>query len=444
MTFSTAKASSNANLRTTKANLNVTINVKDYGATGDGTTNDVAAINAAIAALTSHSTLFFPAGKYRLQSSPTGMSSLSYVNITGEQAEIFNDTGSSGGNTLVVDNTCSNFTISNLRFTGNSTVRGNGIHIRMGASNSTIRDCYFQGCSDFGVLVSYGSGGYLTNTNIINCVANATLGDGFHFGSAQDCVIANSSAISTGDDALGIVADYLANPPLRIEVIGFNSYQAGNHAAGGNHGCGIRIVDGAADIHVVGGMHYQPCEAGVYMGRATSTTAYNTRIHLEGVKVAYPLQNASMLGGINCAFSNKVNISGCVVDTSSASGISLLDMNDLTLNGNTVLYPTFRGINSDDGTTTNVASSWNAWTITNNNIIGTPSNESLYFTPASGKTLSNLLVAGNSETGPAAGTSYLFTNRLATAAKIVNNTSMGGRTLSNGGSGLAPTTANNN
>jgi len=40
------------------------INVKDYGAKGDGATNDTVAINAAIAAMVAGSTLFFPPGRY--------------------------------------------------------------------------------------------------------------------------------------------------------------------------------------------------------------------------------------------------------------------------------------------------------------------------------------------------------------------------------------------
>lgn len=40
------------------------INVKEYGAKGDGSTNDTAAINAAIDAMTPGSTLYFPPGRY--------------------------------------------------------------------------------------------------------------------------------------------------------------------------------------------------------------------------------------------------------------------------------------------------------------------------------------------------------------------------------------------
>jgi len=43
----------------------VTINVTTYGATGNGSTNDTAAINNAIAALQPGDTLFFPCGPTR-------------------------------------------------------------------------------------------------------------------------------------------------------------------------------------------------------------------------------------------------------------------------------------------------------------------------------------------------------------------------------------------
>lgn len=43
-------------------------NVRDYGATGDGATDDTAAINAALAALPEGYTLFFPAGVYMISS----------------------------------------------------------------------------------------------------------------------------------------------------------------------------------------------------------------------------------------------------------------------------------------------------------------------------------------------------------------------------------------
>lgn len=433
----------NAHLRTTKGNFNLTVNVRDYGAVGDGATDDRAAINSAIAALVSHGTLYFPAGKYRITGGVTAFASLSYITVTGDGAEIYNDSGASGANTLVFDTTCSHIDVRNLAFTGTASVRGNGIHIRMGASYSTIENCYFQGCSDFGVLVSYGNGGWVSGCKIVNCISVSTLGDGFHIGSAKDTLIANCSSISTGDDGLGIIADYASYQPTRIEVTGFTAYQAGNPAGGGTHGCGIRI-DEAIDVHVVGGQTYQSAEAGLFIGRNSSTTAYNVRIVIEDFKVLSPLQSAGMLGGISVQFSNSTELRGCTVDSPlSASGIALLDCNDLVVTNCTVRNAVLRGIAADDGTTTNVAANWSNWHITGNTMLGATSNETFYITPASGKTITNLIISGNTEMGAPVG-NYIFTNRLATAAKINNNTSLEGRTIVNGGSGVAPTTANNN
>lgn len=442
-TFTTLALNSNANIRTTKANLHLVVNVKDYGAVGDGTTDDRAAINSAISAISSHGGLYFPTGKYRITGALTTFSSLSYIIVYGDSAEIYNDSGASGANTLVFDTTCSHIAVRDLSFTGTATVRGSGIHVRLGASHSIISNCFFQGCSDFAVLASYGSGNWITDVKVSNCTSYNTLGDGFHFGSVTDSGIYNCTAISTGDDGLGIIADYVAYPPTRIEVIGFQSYQAGNPAGGGTHGCGIRI-DEAIDVHVVGGSAYQPAESGLLTSRNASTTAYNTRIKIDSYKVTYPMQVAGQLGGISLAFCNQVELKSCRSENPvSASCFSFLDCNDLSVIGCTAQSPALRGFATDDGTTTNVASNWSNWIFLSNVVNGAPTNEAYYITPSSTRTITNLILSGNTEIGAPAG-NYIFTNRLSGAAKINNNTSMEGRTIANGGSGLAPTLVNNN
>lgn len=443
-TFTTSNWSSNANRRTTKNNLNLTVvNVKDSGATGNGSTDDTAAIQAAAALVTSNGALYFPPGNYRITSGFT-FSGLTNVKIFGDGATINNDSGSAGGNTLVIDNTCLSFEVCNIRFLGTSTVRGSGIHIRLGASHSSIHDCWFQGCSDFGVLVSYGAGSWISDVRVSNCTAYGTLGDGFHFGSVTDSSITNCESQFTGDDGLGIVADTLANAPNRIEVTAFKTIQAGNPAGGGTHGCGIRIADGCVDVHIVGGSDYQPAEAGVYSGRAVSTTVYNARVVVENRKVMYPMQHAGMLGGINITFTNQAELHACRVEASvSGSGFAFLDDNDLVVSGCSSKSNALRAFACDDGTTANVASNWSNWQFIANNSIGTPSNEIYYFTPGSGITITNLTVTGCIETGCSA-TNYIFTNRLAGTPKINNCTSTGGKAIANGGSGVAPTVANNN
>jgi hypothetical protein len=75
-----------------------TVNVQSYGATGNGTTNDTAAINSAIAALTSGATLFFPCGTYLI----TSQLSINASNVTldGGSCAILHDTAS--GTVMVI------------------------------------------------------------------------------------------------------------------------------------------------------------------------------------------------------------------------------------------------------------------------------------------------------------------------------------------------------
>src|SRR5713226_10405647 len=80
------------------------INVMDYGATGNGTTDDTAAINSAIAALQPGDTLSFPCGTYLTTSQLT----INTSNVTVD-----------GGSCAIIRNTASG-TIMVIGVSGNS------------------------------------------------------------------------------------------------------------------------------------------------------------------------------------------------------------------------------------------------------------------------------------------------------------------------------------
>ena len=63
------------------------INVKDYGATGDGVTNDLAAIQLAVDAMSNGSTIVFPQGNYSINDS-INFGSKSNIAVIGEKAKI--------------------------------------------------------------------------------------------------------------------------------------------------------------------------------------------------------------------------------------------------------------------------------------------------------------------------------------------------------------------
>ena len=304
---------------------------------------------------------------------------------------------------------------------------------------------YIYGTSDFAMLISNDASSTTTNVIVTGCLSDHSLGDGFHFGAISDATISNCQAYYTGDDGLGIGDDgAVGRPATRIEVVNFQSMQAGNKAGGGTHGAGIRIFDGAVDVHITGGAIYQSCEAGLAIGRFSSTTAYNTRIVVNGLKVYQCLQQAGMYANMSFQWVNSLSVKDCWSEAPVSQGCyAFLDCNNVTVTGNTAKDAVVRAFLTDDSTTTNVAATWSNWTFIGNACLGTPSNESYYFVPATGKTITNLLITGNTETGQSSA-NYISTNRLAGTCKINNNTSLGGKTITNGGSGVAPTTTNNN
>jgi len=88
-------------LSATGAVTTATINVLNYGATGNGSTDDTAAINSAIAALIPGDTLLFPCGNYLI----TSQLSIGTANVTidGSSCALIHATAS-GGNIMVVGN----------------------------------------------------------------------------------------------------------------------------------------------------------------------------------------------------------------------------------------------------------------------------------------------------------------------------------------------------
>jgi len=97
----TARATNTSGLTASSAvSLNVSnsggggtiVNVTSYGATGNGSTDDTAAINSAIAALSSGATLLFPCGTYKTSSQLS--LNLSNVTVDGSSCAVIHNTSS--------------------------------------------------------------------------------------------------------------------------------------------------------------------------------------------------------------------------------------------------------------------------------------------------------------------------------------------------------------
>ena len=84
------QAGTGAVTRTAQSKMREVVSVKDFGAVGDGVTDDTVAINTAVATLTSNSMLFFPPGNYVYKGGVNGMqlTGLSNVDVLADGTQI--------------------------------------------------------------------------------------------------------------------------------------------------------------------------------------------------------------------------------------------------------------------------------------------------------------------------------------------------------------------
>lgn len=154
----------------TLKNIVTVFDVKDYGAAGDGSTDDTTslqnAINAANAA--GGGIVFFPIGNYKITGTLTGYASIWYL---GAASSSQSDSGAcikqTGSNIDAIrftntTNGILNVIISNLRIQGPGSTTGNGIYLKNSGSGGvyqpfiyiSIRDCYianFNGTGACGI-----------------------------------------------------------------------------------------------------------------------------------------------------------------------------------------------------------------------------------------------------------------------------------------------------
>ncbi len=417
------------------------INVKDYGATGNGSTDDLSAINAAIAAVTDHSTLYFPAGTYKITNSLNGLSSKVNVTICGDgrSSEIYNSAANSY-NTMVINPTCSHVSIHDLAFTGNASTRnGATVALRLYSNYSAVYNCFFSGCSNFAIHVHNDSGStWNYGTSVTGNTIYAPYGDGIHVGAAADVVVANNVIISSGDDGIGIIADDINHTPNRVTVIGNDIYNAGATSVSG---CGIRISE-VSDVTVAYNNINTTFETGIRINRYTSTSAYNNRVSVVGNNLVNCAGNAGS-NSIDLHFGFMVNIAGnTIADGVNGVGIMVIDVQDCTIQENIFRHIPSGGIRTDPSATSNVANTWDGLVIKNNSFLWIVANDAIYAVPAAGKSLNNLVIDGNHCKYAASG-SFIYYDRVA-GAKVVNNTGFNTATIAAGGTVSGVTTANNN
>lgn len=179
-----------------------TFDVNDYGATGNGSTDDLTAINSAITAVVANGggVLLFRKGTYRVTAPITITGSNIIVTTLNKGTSIFLNFTTNAPNFNLIGN---NNIISDLKFTGDQVFRSNGHTVYLRGNDNTVTRCTVVGSSCFAVYV--GASGSSINTKIHQNHIYNSAADGIHASvGVTRCDIYDNYIHDVADDGIGI------------------------------------------------------------------------------------------------------------------------------------------------------------------------------------------------------------------------------------------------
>jgi polygalacturonase len=211
------------------------VSVKDFGARGDGTTDDAAAIERAVRYLRSGGIVAFPAGIY-VQSRSIRVESRNVIMWgTGAQLHASNPMDQALG--LVGDGSA----VIGLTFTARTYVRASDLpqtRIVLAGKGNVAMDNVVDGASSTGIMVFGGRDFRIEGNTVRN-----TLADGIHItNGAYGGIVVRNVVRASQDDMIAVVSYGRGQPAHDILI-------AHNDVAGNPWGRGIAVV-GGRDITV--------------------------------------------------------------------------------------------------------------------------------------------------------------------------------------------------
>ncbi|RZT18946.1 polygalacturonase [Mycobacterium sp. BK558] len=259
-----------------------TVDVRDFGAIGDGTTDDSAAIKAAEAALTSGGRLYFPDGDYRFaQQHPAGNAAVLLKGLSNVTVEFdpgarllmdnFEANGHGTSHGIRVEGAASHVTILNptIEWVTKPSARsfGDGLSVLGWPSDSpppagwtgstgtvqyvTITNARVVNAPQTGAVIMGAS-----DVTVTDFTAVGTMADGLHVNASRRVTIDRLTAIDNGDDGLAFVTYY---HPTQLWTYGptdgpFNQSTLGEWNNSGSTATHVTVSGGrASGVRVQGG-----------------------------------------------------------------------------------------------------------------------------------------------------------------------------------------------
>lgn len=438
------------------------INVKDYGATGNGSTDDTSAIQSAVSAVTNNSTLYFPAGTYLCNPGTAGLSgftSKSYVTVAGDGMFSSIIKSSTGSQVLNFATSCDHIVVRDIMLNGGCTARKAGQQaLKMNASNSSITRVAVINSGEYAITAGQDSGTTIVNNvTVQNCYVGLNFADGINFGYVSNGIISDNIVDGSDDDCIAVGRSQVegAQYYARNIIVSNNICRARTDLAT-TWGRGIYLWS-CRDVIVCGNLIENTKQDGIKA--ITDNQSYRpTRIKIFGNTV----RNAAINSGdavalyftTDCSF--KFNT---IINPSTGSGIEFCDWQNLAISNNTItstLDQFFRGIHATETASIeglSVSTPFNNLRVTNNDIAMTSSgsntslNSCIRLNPGAGSRWyqNNSLLAGNNCYQAGSFTYYIEVDYCDVATKIVNNVCIQTKSIATGSNNIvAPITANNN
>ena len=301
--------------RTVQGRLGDTVSVKDFGATGNGTTDDSAAIQTALNDVASGGTLNFPNGTYRIAPT-TGTEALLLekpVSLAGSAALAFDlpaaktasVTACSEAPSGVVTITASNAFLTGWHGQFDSAFSGacaflDGAMFDVATASSTQFTFYFQGAP----LAGGGSdtGGATANMAEIRVAPQLGAGSAWWGWSMKDLTLAGASGLasSASNATAGIVFDCSVGSDTTLGGIRLQNLTLGGQSAGYSVYMNNTSAGSAEGCLVTSNFIDNAFQAGVYLYNSGDT------LNIEGGRITNPYGDGINLWSINGAIRNKI------------------------------------------------------------------------------------------------------------------------------------------